>query len=319
MESVIIKIGDAFHKHHFSNADDSSALTIGRAFSNDVILADPYVGPFQLELHVTTDDEYDWSVSNVDGINPVFRNNKIIETPEFNMCSGDEITIGRTNMTLFSEDHAVQKTREFSFTNWLHNHKFKPLIASVMITLLFGITLWMSYLETSSELDFGELSIAAIIIVILVIIWASGWSLTGRLVKGNHYFFSHLFFTSLCFILFLIVGDLYSYVDYIFSSLLAGEIVDWSITILCFGLLIGFNLTLMTHAPGAFSKGLIASACFWGVIAISVNLYQDEYSNKPEHSVTIKSANIPTTTALSIEQYVQNYNVLFDGLSSVNE
>ena len=321
MESVIIKIGDVFHKHHFSNADDSSVLTIGRAFTNDVIVSDPYVGPSQIQIKLSTNDthSHDWHVCNVDDTNPVFLNKKINETPEFYLSSGDEITIGRTSMTFFKEDHAIQKTREFSFTNWLHHHKFKPLIASVMLMLLFVIALWMSYQETSSELDWGELSGVAIVFVIFAIIWASGWSLTGRLLKSNHYFFSQLFFTSICLSVFLLAGDLYSYVDYFFSSSLAGEIVDWLTTILFFGLLIGFNLTLITHAPGAFRKGLIASAIFLGVIVSLVHQNKDEYSNQPVHSGVIKPSYVPTTAVLRIDNYIDNYNVLFDRLSSVAE
>ena len=177
MESVIVKIGDVYHKHYLSDADDIATITIGRAFSSDIILADPYVGPSQLELHRSSDTDYDWHVCNVDDTNPIFLNNKIIETPEFDFRSGDEITIGRTSMIIYTEDHAIPETREFSFTNWLHNHKFKPLIASMMLMLLIVISLWMSYLEISTALVWADLTIVAIIFFALAVVWASGWLL----------------------------------------------------------------------------------------------------------------------------------------------
>lgn len=318
MESVIVKIGDVYHKHHVSNADDGATITIGRAFSSDIILADPYVGPSQLELHSSSDENYDWHSCNVDATNPIFLNNKIIETPDFDFRSGDEITIGRTSLIIYSEDYAIAETREFSFTNWLHNHKFKPLIASLMLILLMVISLWVSYLEISTKLVWEDLLVVAIIYFVLAIVWASGWSLAGRLLKGNHYFFSHLFFTSLCFILILITGDFYSYIDYVFTSTLAGEIVDWFIAILLFGLLVGFNLAVMTYSPGALKKGLITSTCIWAVIASLVYLYQEDYNNQASHSVTIKPSYIPTSSPLSIENYIESYDVLFDRLSPVN-
>ena len=318
MESVIVKIGDVYHKHHLSNANDGATLTIGRAFSSDIILADPYVAPSQLEIHSSSDDDYGWHVCNVDATNPVFLNNKIIETPEFDFRSGDEITIGRTSLIIYSENHAIAETREFSFANWLHNHKFKPLIASMMLMLMMVISLWMSYLEISTALVWEDLSIIAIIFFALAIVWASAWSLAGRLLKGNYYFFSHLFFTSLCFILFLITGDIYSYIDYIFTSTLAGEIVDWFIAILLCGLLIGFNLAVVTYSPGALKKGVITSVCIWAVIASLVYLYQEDYTNQPAYSVTIKPSYIPTSAPVSIESHIENYDVLFDRLVSVN-
>ena len=262
MESVIIKVGDVLHKHPNTCTDNtSSILTIGRAFSSDVVLTDPYIGPSQLELHDTENNECDWHVTITDNTNPVFLNDKIIEASGFDICSGDEITIGRTNISIFSSEHEVAKTRAFSFTNWLHNHKFKPLITTAMFLFLLAVTLLMSYLELTTELVWTEMSITIIVAAVLTFLWSSGWALVGHLLKGNHHFFSQLFFTSISFILFLITADVASYVDYSFNSRLAGEIASWLIVILLSGVLFGFNLALVTYSPGAFRNGLIASIC----------------------------------------------------------
>ena len=316
MATVIIKVGDSLHKYPATNVDRAiPVVTIGRAFSNDVILTDPYIGPSQLEIHNTNNNDYDWHVRITDTTNPVFLNNKIIETADFDISSGDEIAIGRTNITIFSGEHEVAETREFSFTNWLHNHKFQPLIASTMFLFLLGITLLMGYLELSTELLWTNLSAVVIVVAVVAFLWASGWALVGHLFKGNAHFFSHLFFTSISFILFLITADMASYVDYMFNSLLAGEIVDWLIVILLSGLLFGFNLALVTYSPGAFRNGLIVSICIWGVVLALDYLYQDSYSNQPEHSVTIKPSYIPTSSPVSIEAYIEGYDELFDELA----
>lgn len=316
MASVIVKVGDSLHKYSAADGESASPLvTIGRAFSNDVILTDPYIGPSQLEIHNTDNSEYDWHVRITDSTNPVFRNNKIIDSAGFDISSGDEIAIGRTNITIFSGEHEVAETREFSFTNWLHNHKFKPLIASAMFLFLLGVTLLMGYLELSTELLWTDLSAIVIVVAVVAFLWASGWALVGHLFKGHHHFFSHLFFTSISFILFLITADMASYVDYIFNSKLAGEIIDWSIVILLSGVLFGFNLALVSFSPGAFRNGLIASICIWGVVLSLDYLYQENYSNQPEHSVTIKPSYIPTGSAVSIEVYIEGYDALFEELA----
>jgi len=317
MNSIIVKVGDVFYKHRFTDSDDDRSLSIGRALSNDIILPDPYIGPSQLKLQLTDDDEYDWRVSNGDETNPVFLNKKIVESSQFNIRSGDELTIGRTSVAVYTEDHEIPETREFSFTNWLHNHKFKPLIAGVMLFLLIALSLWTGYIEMSSEPDFSDLSIAAIIVVLSTLVWVSVWSLSGHLLKGNHYFFSHLFFTAMCFSLFALAGDFYTYIDYYFSSPQAGLIAQWLVSILLWGLLISFNLALVTYSSKAFRNGLVASVCILGTYGALMYLYQEDYSNQPDHSVTIKPSYIPTTTPVSIETYVENYNDLFDTLASV--
>lgn len=318
MKSVIVKVGDVFYKRSFSDSDDGRSLTIGRAFSNDVILGDPYVGPSQLELNLTAEDGYDWRVSIRDNTNPVFLNKKIVEEPGFSIRSGDQLTIGRTSVAIYTEDHGIPETREFSFTNWLHNHKFKPLIASAMLILLIVLSLWAGYIELVSEPDLGDLSVVAIIVIVIALVWASVWSLAGQILKGNHYFFSHMFFTALCFSLFTLTGDLHTYIDYFFSNAQAGVITQWFILILLWGLMIGFNLALVTYSARALRTGLIVSVCILGTYATLLYLYQDDYSNRPIHSVTIKPAYIPTTSPVSIETYIDKYNALFDKLAPLD-
>jgi len=318
MSTVIVKVGDVIYKHHFTDSDAGRALTIGRAFSNDVILADPYVGPLQLKLHPADGEACDWRVSNGDETNPVFLNKKILEDREFDVRSGDELTVGRTTVSIYNEDHAIPETREFSITNWLHNHKFKPLIASAMLVLLASLTLWMSYRELSSEEEFGNLSVNTIAIVVFVLLWASVWSLAGHLLKRNHYFYSHVFFTALCFFLFVLTDDLHTYIDYVFSNAQAGVATQWIISIVLWGLLIGFNLALVTYSSSAFRNGLMASVCIVGTFGILHYLDQEDYSSQPDHSVTIKPSYVPTTDPVSIDTYVENYNGLFDTLASVD-
>lgn len=317
MEALILKIGDSYNKYYLDN-DGAAVLCIGRAFTNDIIITDPYVGEFQLRVSCIPDsDEYDWHIEITDQTNPVFLNGKDVESMGVDLRSGDQVTTGRTSIVFYSEGHGVPATREFSFTNWLHNHKFKPYIAILMLLVLFGSTMLTSYLETTSMPDWSEISAVANGYLFLAFLWASVWALVGRLLKGNYYFSSHLFFTSICLFLLLVLGSLGSYIDYIFSSPLAGEIVDWIVIVMLGGLLIGLNLSLVTHSSRTFSKGMIVSACFVGTITSIVYMYQDEYSSTPSHSITIKPSFIPKASPVSIDQFIEGYDEMFDKLSAM--
>ncbi len=314
MDAVIIKVGDAYTKYHF-DSDKSSGLTLGRAFSNDIIVNDPYIDESLLSIAPASDESYHWHIKIIDHTNPVFLNKKNVESRDVNLRSGDVITIGRTNIVFFSEGHNVPATREFSYTNWLHNHKFKPYITLLLLSVLFITSVLMSYLEISTKPDWGLIYYASITFVVFALLWASGWSLAGRVLKGHAYFSSHLFFTSFCFILMLLVADLGSYVDYIFSSPLSGNIINWLVAFVLGGLLIGLNLSLVSNSPRVARNGMMLSACITGAIAIMVYINQPEYSNKPAHSVTIKPAFIPTTSPVSLDIYISDYDEMFDRLS----
>jgi len=316
MEALILKIGDSYNKYYL-DSDAAPGLSLGRAFTNDIIITDPYVGESQLRVSLSPDSEFDWHIEITDQTNPVFLNGRDVESAGVDLRSGDQLTTGRTSIAFYTEEHAVPATRAFSFTNWLHNHKFKPYIAILMLLVLFGSTMLASYLETTTVPDWGEISTVANGYLILAFFWASGWALAGRLLKGDYYLSSHLFFTSICMFLLLVLDSLGSYIDYIFSSPLAGEIVDWIVIVLLGGLLIGFNLSLVTHSPRTFRKGLLVSACIVGTIASMVYMSQEEYSSTPSHSVTIKPSFIPKASSVSIDQFIGDYDEMFDKLSTV--
>ena len=319
METLILKIGDSYNKYYL-DSDGASGLSLGRAFSNDIIITDPYVGEFQLRVGLSPGSEYDWHIEITDQTNPIFLNGKNIESEGVDLRSGDKLTTGRTSIEFYAENHAVPVTREFSIANWLHNHKFKPYIAILMLLVLFGSTMLASYLETATEPDWGSLSSVAWGYLILAFIWASGWSLAGRLLKGDYYLSSHLFFTSICLILLLLLlNDLGSYIDYMFSSTMAGEIVDWIVIVLLGGLLISFNLSLVTHSSRTFRKGLLVSACIVATITSMVYMGQDEYSNRPSHSITMKPSFTPKASSVSIDQFIGDYDEMFENLSTMKK
>ena len=318
METLILKIGGSYNKYDLES-DGVSGLSLGRAFSNDIIVTDPYVGECQLRVCLSPASEYDWHIEITDQTNPIFLNGKNIESEGIDLRSGDKLTTGRTRIVFYAEDHAVPVTREFSIANWLHNHKFKPYIAILMLLVLFGSTMLASYLETATELDWGRVSSVAWGYLIVAFIWAAGWSLAGRLLKGDYYLSSHLFFTSICLILLLLLNDLGSYIDYMFSSTLAGEIVDWIVIVLLNGLLIGFNLSLVTHSSRTFKKGLLASACIVATLASMAYMSQEEYSNAPSHSATIKPAFMPNASSVSIDQFIGDYDEMFEELVAMKK
>lgn len=319
METLILKIGDSYNKYDL-DCEGAPGLSLGRAFSNDIIITDPYVGKFQLRVSLSPSSEFDWHIEITDQTNPIFLNGRDIESEGVDLRSGDKLTTGRTSIVFYAEDHAVPVTREFSIANWLHNHKFKPYIAILMLLVLFGSAMLASYLETATELDWGNLSSVAWVYLIVAFIWASGWSLAGRLLKGDYYLSSHLFFTSICLILLLLLlNDLGSYIDYMFSSTMAGEIVDWIVIVLLGGLLISFNLSLVTHSSRTFRRGLLVSAGIVATLASMAYMNQKEYSNAPSHSITIKPSFILKASSVSVDQFIGDYDEMFEKLSTMKK
>lgn len=316
MEKIVVEIAGKFQKFDCDNQGKSLSIKIGRDLLNDVIIADSYIGGKQLIVSPSSHNDGFLKVTCLDKTNPVLINNKIISDREFELISGDEVTVGRTRITFYAEGHSVPVARTFSVSNWLHNHKLKPLISCLMLALLFGISFFMFYLSVHIEPEWGKLSVQAIVSVITAFIWASCWSLSGRFLTKQSYFFSHMFFSAFALGLLVLLGDIYSYFDYYFSSVLLGAVIDWVVSFVILGFLIGLNLTLVTHSSGAFKKGFISGACLLVLSSSMTYLMKDEYSNTPSHTVTIKPGFMPVPTPLSPEKYIERYDDLFAELAS---
>ncbi|MBT8135085.1 MAG: hypothetical protein KJO03_11290, partial [Gammaproteobacteria bacterium] len=64
-------------------------------------------------------------------------------------------------------------------------------------------------------------------------------------------------------------------------------------------------------------KSMIVSACFVGTITAMIYLNKEEYSSTPSHSVAIKPSFIPKASPVSIDQFIADYDEMFDQLTAM--
>lgn len=314
MAAIVIQIGRTCSKYPFSGS--SPGLSIGRAFHNDVIIPDPYISPVQLSIAPVPGSESSWQIKILDSANPVLCNRTIVDSDEFILESGQEIHIGRTSMTIFSEHHPVLAARTFAFNNWLHTHKFQPLIAFCMLLALFGLVLLLGYLETDSKVEWGKLAAESIATPVVTMLWACLWALTGRFLRNHHYFYSHVFFATSFAICLVATENLNSYADYIFSSPLIGEFVDLLLVIVITGCAIGINLSLASNASRPLLKSVCGSASIFCLVTLLSYFSADNFSRYPSHSTSFKPGYIPVSSIKSAQQHIAQYDDLILKVSS---
>lgn len=312
MGKIVVKQGQFFRSCELG---DDCPLTIGRGYGNTLIINDPFVAASQLRITAHGDSNDSWSLLNLDDTNPVLVNRREIESDAVIVHSGDEVTIGRSSLAFFSPEHRVAPTRSFTIANWLQNYRFKPLLAALMLGLVFGLSLLMTWLWDFHAPDWGELTAMSAVVPIVVVLWSGAWALSGRFLKHQHHFSAHLFFSAVSVCLLLLAGFASSYVDYFFSSTLAGQIFDWSTGVVIIGLAIGFNISLATHSPRAMRKGMLASICLYGLSLSLIHMGQNEYSNKPAPSASYKPAWAPVANTVSVEEHISHYDDLMTALA----
>lgn len=110
-------------------------VSIGRGYINDLVINDPYVAASQIACH---NIDGHWLIRVLDKTNRILLNGKILIDDDEVINSGDTLTIGRTNLKLFSQDHHIEETRKL-LSSWLHSDSvgfFLPAIALLCMLII---------------------------------------------------------------------------------------------------------------------------------------------------------------------------------------
>ncbi len=174
-------------RHRFK---DASRIRIGRALDNDIILSEPHVSPYHMELQLTAEGH--WIVRDLDSCNGVRSNRRKILATGTEVESGDTLLLGRSYIRIWDEQHPVEDA-------WpLHSvEDFFHAISSIwFVMLLLGTFLvgeWqLANLQNYQDVSPSRLINELIYELLFIFGWASLWSLSGRITRHESRFMSHL-------------------------------------------------------------------------------------------------------------------------------
>ncbi len=316
MAIIVFQVGKSHHKLNLDSTRDDAKLLVGRAFESDFILPDSHIAARQFLIRKNNASTDSWRLTNLDGTNPLSINNKPTSARETIINSGDKLSIGRTTMHVFSERHPVADVRKIGFAHSIQKTLLQPAIAIAALICVFGLMMISSYLTSCSEPKWGQFASTSIGLPVVILIWAGVWSLSGRFLRHHHYFFPHLFFSSMAVNLLIVFESVGGYVDFLFSSVLAGGLVAWLSAPVIIGVAIGYNLKLATAVSRPFVKGMVTSLGITVVIGALALLNQDGIEQfAPTYSKSFKPPYVPVTSVVETTKYIDSYSRIFQELS----
>ena len=196
--------------------------TIGRGFQNDVILTDPHVSP--LHLHIVQDGER-WILSDLDSANGLFVNAVGQRGNSLPVCSGDVVRIGQTELRFYAPHHPVADTVRIKKAHPVFAWLARPLNAWASFVLAVAVVQGWAYLEIWSEEPGLTAAAAAAATTGSIVLWATLWSVAGRLIMYKSHFRSHLTIAGLCLIAGVIAWYIQVYVDFLSNENWLAQIV----------------------------------------------------------------------------------------------
>ncbi|MCP3100430.1 FHA domain-containing protein [Myxococcus sp. K15C18031901] len=213
--------------------------TVGRAYTNDVILDDPKVSAEHLRIERREDGVL--VVRDAGSQNGTWRVDPWARLAEMELVSDARVAVGDTVLRFRSRDHVVADTVVAEAPAAPRERLFeRGLALPVAMLALLGTSLLEAYLGNYARTDWGSLTVAVVMPLALTLLWAGGWAVASRISRRQFHYRTHT--TIACLVL------------------LGAVVLPPAITALGFGLSLGRGLGWLQHL--AF-LGLMGWGLFW--------------------------------------------------------
>lgn len=293
---------------------DRLPVHIGRAYSNDIILDDPYVCPWHAS--VFADAEGRLLCRDRDSVNGV-RNGGGARVESLELHSGTEFRLGRTVLRYRAADHPIAPAlpdREHRKELWK-----SPYAAVASGSTLFFLLCLESYLGSIERATAARVVSEPLITVSLMLVWAGLWSLAGRIVINRFYFLQHVTIACAAILAFMGLGVLSEWTEFFFPWLPALWIVGLVGTGAVLAALVYYHLG--SASPMArLSRLWAALAVSLAAIGFSVVLdiaARAKFSTVMEYSGVIKPMESAWIPALAIERFIGDSGRLKNDLDAL--
>ncbi|MEJ2142191.1 MAG: FHA domain-containing protein [Gammaproteobacteria bacterium] len=288
-----------------------TSLTLGRGFNNDVILSDHFIAAQQLRFDY---EDGAWRLKVLDNTNPVLINNKPVTEDGVVISSGDELTVGRTQLVLLTSDHPVERTRKLILSNWMSRHGPRialPIMAVVISALL---AVFSDYLQATGKIRWEQQLAGGLLYAFVVTLWAGGWALAGRLLHHKPNFFPQLFAIAVILAGFTIASLFTGYVEYATASSSFGNLVEMGFLLFIITLMLKYNLTFATELKrrGLVSFSVVALLMLF--VVVLNQLEQREFNSWPEYSEVVKPPFAKWTSDESLDTFFSEVDRQFTKL-----
>ncbi len=288
---------------------ESDEVTVGRGYTNDIVLSDPHISPQHLRLNAT---DQGWAIEDLNSLNGV---QVVCKRGDIDgvFASGSEIKIGRTRLRIVATDHAVEQTKllhrlelESSRLNrlaiWL------PLFIAVFITELLAI-----YVTTAVAWEWKNVIPMLLGAQLVILAGALFWALVGRLIRHESHLLGQYSLILLATLLFSATDWLLVTLNYNVNLLLFGEHIQRLTSLAIVFVLLSANLALATNL--SVRSRWITSACCVGLL-VTIGLVVEmrrwgEFSPFPEYSSTLQPPALLFASGRSGDAFLNSADDLF--------
>lgn len=288
--------------------------TVGRGFDSDVILPDPHVSPKHFYIDYK---DGGWVVTDADSANGTDVNGIPCRAGGQPVRSGDSIRAGQTELRLFAPHHPVAEAMRLRKSHPVYARLHRPAAVWGVFFMAFAAMQGWAYLEIWTQETGMVLAAAAAAMAGGIMIWATLWSVAGRLARNKPNFRSHLIVASLYLNAALVVWYVGVYADFLASENRVSSLISYGLNFALLTLLLYVSLALATRMTER--RRMAVSAFFsFGVLGgmLSIGAIDDmNFNQQPPYAATLRPYLSRLAPANTIGEFMAGNEKLFDGPS----
>jgi hypothetical protein len=281
---------------------ESFPIRIGRAYTNQVILGDPYVCPMHVEI--ASDDRGRLIARDLDSVNGLRAEAGDKPSATLEIQSGSQFRIGHTQLRYCSVDHPLAPTlvdRE-SKRFWVNS----PYTAVAVGAAVFLLLCLDAYLTTIERATVAAVVTEPLTSSAMLLVWAGLWALASRVVVSRFHFPQHVTIACGAIVVFFLLGFsaewlefLWPFIPMLWIAGLFGSAVVMAA--LVYGHL-KFASTLRRRSR--LWAALSVSAAIAGVSAISDFASRSKFSNVMNFTGIVKPIDAAWLPTSSIDEFI---------------
>ena len=203
---------EVLSRHHdvLSRQRCEDDARIGRAYDNDVVLDDPYVAPHH--LRIGRDDAGALFAEDLGSVNGLYAADAETAQPRIALDGARILRVGRTLLRIRAPGYEVAPERPVGRVV-----RVWPAIAGLAagVIVLAALMLW---LNETHETQPSRYLLPMLAVVLVVLVWTTGWSVLSRIFTGVAHFDRHLLIALCGLLAFFLFDELSDFGSFAFSS-----------------------------------------------------------------------------------------------------
>jgi hypothetical protein len=288
----------------------TNKVTLGRGYTNNIILSDPHICPEHLTIEY---EDENWVIRDNHSINGCFLAEGKTNADQHIVHSGDIIRLGKSYIRILFPNHPVAKTVPFSTFENLIDFLSKPAVLTFNLCIFTLIAGLMFYLNQPSEVNVTQVIVRAIGITLLFALWPLLMAIIAHFNKHEARVFTQLAISFAFFNLMWLSDIIESIIafntsaDWPFSSLIALIQIALAFLMIWLNCYIGFHMSQRKRTLIALS---ITSLIFGGAYMIEISK-QPEFSTLPNYNATILNPLFKFSPSSTVDEFINDTNKLF--------